>query len=44
MTAPATAGEDPLVVVLGLLEADAPETVMGAPEDWPRWGCCCRMC
>ena len=27
----------PLVVVLGLLAADAPGTVMGAPEDWPRW-------
>jgi tetratricopeptide (TPR) repeat protein len=27
----------PLAVVLGLLTADAPGTVMGAPEDWPRW-------
>ena len=27
----------PLVVVLGLLAADAPGRVMGAPEDWPRW-------
>jgi tetratricopeptide (TPR) repeat protein len=27
----------PLAVVLGLLRADAPGTVMGAPEDWPRW-------
>ena len=27
----------PLAVVLGLLRADAPETIMGAPQDWPRW-------
>ena len=27
----------PLAVVLGLLAADAPGRVMGAPEDWPRW-------
>ena len=27
----------PLAVVLGLLEADAPRRVEGAPEDWPRW-------
>jgi tetratricopeptide (TPR) repeat protein len=27
----------PLAVVLGLLGADAPGTVMGAPQDWPRW-------
>jgi tetratricopeptide (TPR) repeat protein len=27
----------PLAVVLGLLAADAPRRVMGAPEDWPRW-------
>src|SRR5215475_2751876 len=27
----------PLVVVLGLLRADAPGTIMGAPQDWPRW-------
>jgi tetratricopeptide (TPR) repeat protein len=27
----------PLAVVLGLLRADAPGTVMRAPEDWPRW-------
>src|SRR5690242_17285626 len=22
---------------LGLLRADAPGTIMGAPQDWPRW-------
>src|SRR5258708_4150570 len=27
----------PLAVALGLLRADAPGNVMGAPEDWPRW-------
>jgi Tetratricopeptide repeat len=27
----------PLALVLRLLGADAPGTVMGAPEDWPRW-------
>jgi hypothetical protein len=27
----------PLAVALGLLRADAPETIMGAPQDWPRW-------
>jgi tetratricopeptide (TPR) repeat protein len=27
----------PLAMVLELLRADAPEKVMGAPEDWPRW-------
>jgi hypothetical protein len=27
----------PLAVVLGLLAADAPRRVTGAPEDWPRW-------
>jgi Tetratricopeptide repeat len=27
----------PLAVVLEVLAADAPGTVMGAPEDWPRW-------
>src|ERR1039457_4145485 len=27
----------PLAVVLGLLAADAPERVRGAPQDWPRW-------
>ena len=37
MTTPATGSEDWLAVVLGLLRADAPGTVMGAPEDWPRW-------
>jgi len=25
-------------VALGLLQADAPEKIMGAPQDWPRWG------
>jgi hypothetical protein len=24
-------------VVLGLLRADVPGTITGAPEDWPRW-------
>jgi tetratricopeptide (TPR) repeat protein len=32
-----SAGGDRLGVVLGLLRADAPGTIMGAPEDWPRW-------
>ena len=27
----------PLAVVLGLLAADAPRPVMGAPEDWAQW-------
>jgi tetratricopeptide (TPR) repeat protein len=27
----------PLAAALGLLRADAPETIMGAPQDWPRW-------
>src|ERR1022692_4402208 len=27
----------PLGVVLGLLRADLPGQVMGAPQDWPRW-------
>src|ERR1017187_9905564 len=27
----------PLVVALGLLRADAPERIMGEPQDWPRW-------
>jgi tetratricopeptide (TPR) repeat protein len=27
----------PLGVVLGLLRADLPWQVMGAPQDWPRW-------
>jgi tetratricopeptide (TPR) repeat protein len=27
----------PLAVALGLLRADAPRTIMDAPEDWPRW-------
>lgn len=26
-----------LGVVLKLLCADAPGTIVGAPEDWPRW-------
>ena len=29
-------GGGPLAVTLGLLRADAPETIMGAPQDWPR--------
>ena len=28
---------DPLAVALGLLRADAPGQIMGAPQDWPRW-------
>ena len=28
---------DPLPVALGLLQADAPGQVIGAPEEWPRW-------
>src|SRR6266700_2653173 len=27
----------PLAVVLGLLRADAPGQITGAPQDWPRW-------
>ena len=27
----------PLAVALGLLRADAPGRIMGAPQDWPRW-------
>jgi len=27
----------PLGVALGLLRADAPGEIMGAPQDWPRW-------
>src|SRR5262245_11930524 len=34
---PGSAGGDRLGVVLGLLRADAPATIMGAPKDWPRW-------
>jgi hypothetical protein len=34
---PAPAGSGPLATVLALLRADAPGTVMGAPQDWPRW-------
>ena len=30
-------GAQPLGVVLGLLRADAPGAIMGAPQDWPRW-------
>ena len=38
MATTATAHEaSPLGVVLGLLRADAPQTIMGAPQDWPRW-------
>ena len=32
-----TSGGDRLGTVLGLLRADAPGTVTGAPQDWPRW-------
>ena len=32
-----TQGGGLLGVVLGLLRADAPGTIMGAPQDWPRW-------
>jgi tetratricopeptide (TPR) repeat protein len=34
--APPMAGQ-PLGVALGLLRADLPGQVMGAPQDWPRW-------
>ena len=35
---PAAAPADgPLAVAVGLLRADAPERIMGAPEAWPRW-------
>jgi tetratricopeptide (TPR) repeat protein len=27
----------PLAVVLALLRAEAPEQIMGAPKEWPRW-------
>ena len=27
----------PLAVALGLLRADAPEKIVGVPQDWPRW-------
>jgi hypothetical protein len=27
----------PLAVALGLLRADGPRQVMGAPQNWPRW-------
>ena len=27
----------PLGMVLGLLRADAPGQITGAPQDWPRW-------
>src|SRR5262249_23774776 len=37
MTTPATGSQDWLAVVLGLLRADAPGTVMGAPQAWPGW-------
>ena len=30
-------GDASLSVVLNLLRADAPEQIMGAPQDWPRW-------
>jgi tetratricopeptide (TPR) repeat protein len=32
-----SAGSGPLGVALGLLRADAPGTIMGAPQNWPRW-------
>jgi hypothetical protein len=34
---PGPAGDSRLGVVLGLVRADAPGTIMGAPQDWPRW-------
>src|SRR3954470_12125773 len=35
---PAVGGVAPaLSVALGILRANAPGTVMAAPEDWPRW-------
>jgi tetratricopeptide (TPR) repeat protein len=34
---PGTAGGDRLGTVLGLLRADAPGTITGAPQNWPRW-------
>jgi tetratricopeptide (TPR) repeat protein len=37
MTTTATGSGDRLAVVVGLLRADAPGTVMGTPENWPRW-------
>src|SRR6266566_671296 len=30
-------GDEMLGAVLGLLRADAPGEIMGAPQDWPRW-------
>jgi tetratricopeptide (TPR) repeat protein len=33
----AARGAGPLAVVLGLLCADAPSQITGAPQDWPRW-------
>ena len=30
-------GDEMLGVVLGLLRADAPGQITGAPQDWPRW-------
>ena len=30
-------GRTPLAVALGLLRADAPAEIMGAPQAWPRW-------
>jgi tetratricopeptide (TPR) repeat protein len=37
MTSQAAGQEESLQIVLGLLRADAPVEVTGAPQDWPRW-------
>ena len=40
MPAPSTAPSEemsPWVVAVGLLDADAPGAIMGAPQTWPRW-------
>jgi hypothetical protein len=34
---PEPAGSGRLAAVLGLLRADAPATIRGAPQGWPRW-------
>src|ERR1700677_1167825 len=36
-TAHASEDRPILGIVLGLLRADAPEQIMGSPQDWPRW-------